>query len=473
MKRLITVVLASAIIFIFPFTAYAHNGSNGFEDLRAAWLPPDMYKTQPDEYVLDIAFSICGVNLYTGLPDLKDAYFSWLESSHSENRSDIIRSLSSLSWGKNTYDDMDMLVQSVKEWLSLSPDYGGNSLFYSMPYSPDYPFKKSQYVFSEVQTEPYKDVGLVQSNSTQRFSYVFSASGYCSEGHLLKVNFSYASASGYPVLVERPAPASYFFKNNSYGVSINLSNFYDCFSEFDNNGILIGSGKNVSAASAYAFKPCAVGQLPHYIFLNKTAHDNYYNSGVKGDMFIPGYLPVFLSSVKPEVQKMDAVNVKGSLDMSSYKDCYAGLLSVYRSANISGLKTNLKSLGLDVDWGKSYTIEHYKDGTMIDSVLSFSSLFSEYIVSDVDVFPPPGYKVDMDTSTPLPFTLDGENNVIKVCYIIDETSPVTIVKHGVDNTMSGIISVVKPLVPFALPIAGVGLITPWFIKWLRCLFGKC
>ncbi|MEG2995524.1 MAG: hypothetical protein RR802_08920, partial [Erysipelotrichaceae bacterium] len=73
-----------------------------------------------------------------------------------------------------------------------------------------------------------------------------------------------------------------------------------------------------------------------------------------------------------------------------------------------------------------YTIKYYKDNIDMNTDVSGSVLSDNNIVHKVSYDNlPKGYEIDYDTSTPLPFNVTTENNVIKVAYKkIKEIDPI-------------------------------------------------
>ena len=75
-----------------------------------------------------------------------------------------------------------------------------------------------------------------------------------------------------------------------------------------------------------------------------------------------------------------------------------------------------------------YTVEYYKDGECFETVSKTVPMFGDRTVSEYEDFCPKYYLVDGETSTPLPFSVTGENHVIRVSYIpdLDAVYPYTV-----------------------------------------------
>lgn len=329
---------------------------------------------EPEDYVFFVIFRSCGIS-----PGLRyigpwmEAYKGYLESTHNNVLLSQVNSYSNLSWG-DTVNGIDVVFESVKNWLSLSDSYGVNGNYYTLPSSnlplePDssmesYEARVSsriadvscdvsdyEYLFSSVdvyKTGDYELVNYYAPKGQEILGVYSSASDYCDSG---SVTFYTRSGSGY---------STAWLKTNSctYDSSWILKSSYPALdSVYRVDGFGIRSMSNFPLKVFYST----------YDMSNYCKTDNVVNTFSSGSLRLSPSIKFFDLGL----QKIDDYEVGGALalpsDSSDALNCWNNLSG---ATSAEALLSAINASGMDITYRPSYKLEHYvqkysADGTYI------------------------------------------------------------------------------------------------------------
>lgn len=116
-----------------------------------------------------------------------------------------------------------------------------------------------------------------------------------------------------------------------------------------------------------------------------------------------------------------------------------------------------------------YTVEYYKDGDKFKTIDSTVSSLSPQVLS-VPSYLPPGFKLDRASSPQFPYPVEGENTVIKVYYITDEKSPVTVSKKNFKHIAQELVKIIFCLIPAICALIALIILIRIVLKLFRQTF---
>ena len=329
---------------------------------------------EPEDYVFFVIFRACGIS-----PGLRyigpwmEAYKGYLESTHNNVLLSQINSYSNLLWG-DTVNGIDVVFESVKNWLSLSDSYGGNGSYYTLPSSnlplePDssmesYEARVSsriadvscdvsdyEYLFSSVdvyKTGDYELVNYYAPKGQEILGVYSSASDYCDSG---SVTFYTRSGSGY---------STAWLKTNSctYDSSWILKSSYPALdSVYRVDGFGIRSMSNFPLKVFYST----------YDMSNYCKTDNVVNTFSSGSLRLSPSIKFFDLGL----QKIDDYEVGGALALpSDSSDALKRWNNLSGATSAEAFLSAINASGMDITYRPSYRLEHYvqkysADGTYI------------------------------------------------------------------------------------------------------------
>lgn len=134
-------------------------------------VPVEAVEIESDDYIFSMVLYSCGICPKIGVGLWMCAYEGYLESIGDEDTLSLLHGFSTLEPGDSA-TGMIKLVSSVKEWLSLSPDYLTGSRALVLPSSPSVQLDKADdYHMYSVQLTPFSDCAALPESG---YDYLYS-----------------------------------------------------------------------------------------------------------------------------------------------------------------------------------------------------------------------------------------------------------------------------------------------------------
>lgn len=389
----------------------------------------------PYDYIMLMTFAACGIDVAHTNGQWVSTYKGYLQSINDTAMLNQLDSYSGLSWG-DTATNTDDLYHSVKQWLSLSPDYGTETDFYSLPSMPSPQLNKVSSGQYSISSTPFSDVNPIPlSGYDFLFSQVYTDTV---NGRVRYIRANYYIPSGLDIFCVMTGINPYndeaSFKickkdaDSATGFSfVPMQKMQTIY--FYDDDTLSYSDKNSSVSNFANLDIRSASNFPFKVFGNSQDAETYAKTGVANHLFTSNSCSVWCYNHRGV--NLDGVNLDLHTTTANFGDTVdlpasnADAVTAYNAARkVSSSLTEMEGLlnagGFNLSYHDNYVVKHYQqtvDGnawTMVDEE-NLSDVIGNTAIYTIKSYP--GFTHDPGLTTPDNLRLPGDNSlVIKLYY---------------------------------------------------------
>lgn len=371
-KKLAKIFLSFCLLFTLSFS---------FISPAFASVPSDM---SPYDYIFFMTSFSCGVPLEGGtLRQVESLFDGYLELTNNTTMLNQVKAYKSLSWG-NTAANVDKFASALYNWFSKASEFKTGTNVFNLPSKT---LTSPSFGEDGVQFSKFSDVNTPTDTN---YTYVFSDAW--SSGNLYVRRNLYAPKGGEIIIVMGGGYTNGKRVFKFYQLDSSSSSGYK---EIELKSIAISyikstgaiNGKDTNFTSTLTQKASDIRffiNAPFKIFYSDSDAQKYAKN--KESTYIPSgtFRIVYgwtVSGYSSDAQK-NFSSVGSSLKLpSSQSVAITNGNNLLKNQTLSERVTNLKSVGLDVSYTVSYTVEYYKrSATYQGSTKLYSLAESENLI---------------------------------------------------------------------------------------------
>lgn len=442
---LITVIMLLSNVFVSFASFTYHSGA-----------------IQPCTYVFSLVLAANGLISDFNIDNSYIAYKKWLENRNDNSSVQALNSLSNVSWG-GTYSDIQNLYNNVNTWLLSTGSYGTENSVYksSMKKSVPVEWVTLNDSFS-VQAVPYSmlDYNKNPVVASGNYDYLFSDSYTVGNSTIYKRNnfkpknsVVFGICDGLYSYSER-IKVSFYIKDSASSSGYSPFDLTTVWESYNINTHVRVDGCGSVYLTTFGWLGVDakwLSLLPFPVFFDTASASEYCRTGSTANALGSNEYPFIFSSVHPRIQKLELLSLDSSIKLpSSASDALANLNSL-KASDVSGLPKAINDCGMGISWKLPYTVSFYTDGKLTNVVEEYTDTLNP-VVSSLDIPKIHGCIFDSENTDTSPVTVGLDGADIKLYYVTDYTSPVTIVKTGLSGVISDMSDTIRGILPFAIAL---------------------
>lgn len=285
----------------------------------------------------------------------------------------LVNAMSS-SWGA-TIENLDPLLKELKDYLGYCYGYGTADTTYYVPAVPE---TKTWGVtgwsareFFPLPTTPAVLVPPVANNADYTLFLTSYVAGYTSADMNVQ-NWYYETAKDLFGVYDASTKTLETYERNPSDATYRTyyCTAYSAYAYEDGSLKYSVTSTDWWKRSTIYCSPADAGALPFPVFGSLSAAMDYVETGAKGNVYVPGTLPLDAEADNKTLQKI-AIKSVGALTIPASADAAQNALTGVQDAYATdtALKSAIGDAGLAIDWGEEGTGAGDKDKTETDTLL--------------------------------------------------------------------------------------------------------